>query len=132
VHQHPGAGGHTRTDCGTGDNNVAAHDIPANVHLQKSYSLQSETDVRTEEFRVDNPSWGIGFDVLPLSDDLQSCWFELTVTNMDTMRNETFGYGRDKSFELHQQYPMYTTGPYKISIKGQRVKVDVTAAKRNP
>jgi hypothetical protein len=101
-------------------------------YLQKSYSLQSETDVRTEEFRVDNPSWGIGFDVLPLSDDLQSCWFELTVTNMDTMRNETFGYGRDKSFELHQQYPMYTTGPYKIAIKGQRVKVDLTAAKRNP
>jgi hypothetical protein len=101
-------------------------------YLQKSYSLQSETDVRTEEFRVDNPSWGIGFDVLPLSDDLQSCWFELTVTNMDTMRNETFGYGRDKSFELHQQYPMYTTGPYKIAIKGQRVKVDVPAAKRNP
>jgi hypothetical protein len=101
-------------------------------YLQKSYSLQSETDVRTEEFRVDNPSWGIGFDVLPLSDDLQSCWFELTVTNMDTMRNETFGYGRDKSFELHQQYPMYTTGPYKITLKGNRVKVDVTAAKRNP
>lgn len=101
-------------------------------YLQKSYSLQSETDVRTEEFRVDNPSWGIGFDVLPLSDDMQSCWFELTVTNMDTMRNETFGYGRDKSFELHQQYPMYTTGPYRITMKGNRVKVDVTAAKRNP
>lgn len=101
-------------------------------YLQKSYSLQSETDLRTEEFRVDNPSWGIGFDVTPLSDDLQSCWFELTVTNMDTLRNETFGYGRDKSFELHQQYPMYTTGPYKITLKGNRVKVDVTAAKRNP
>lgn len=102
-------------------------------YLQKSYSsLNGETDVRYEEFRVDNPSWGIGFDVLPLSDDMQSCWFELTVTNMDTMRNETFGYGRDKSFELHQQYPMYTTGPYRIAIKGQRVKVDVTAAKRNP
>jgi hypothetical protein len=101
-------------------------------YLQKSYSLQSETDVRTEEFRVDNPSWGIAFDILPLNDNLQNCWFELTVTNMDTMRNETFGYGRDKSFELHQQYPMYTTGPYKITMKGNRVKVDVTAAKRNP
>jgi hypothetical protein len=101
-------------------------------YLQKSYSLQSETDVRTEEFRVDNPSWGIAFDILPLSDDLQYCWFELTVTNMDTMHNETFGYGRDKSFELHQQYPMYTTGPYRITMKGNRVKVDLTAAKRNP
>ena len=40
-------------------------------YLQKSYSLQSETDVRTEEFRVDNPSWGIAFTILPLNDDLQ-------------------------------------------------------------
>jgi hypothetical protein len=101
-------------------------------YLQKSYSLQSETDVRTEEFRVDNPSWGIGFKVLPLSDDLQSCWFEMTVTNTDTNRNETFGYGRDNSYELYQQFPMYTTGPYKLTIRGNRVKVDVTAAKRNP
>ena len=66
-------------------------------YLQKSYSLQSETDVRTEEFRVDNPSWGIAFDILPLSDDLQYRWFELTVTNMDTMRNETFGTGATRA-----------------------------------
>lgn len=101
-------------------------------YLQKSYALQSETDIRTEEFRVDNPSWGIAFDVLPLNDDLQYCWFEMNVTNMDTGHSETFGYGRDHSFELHQQYPMYTTGPYKLTMKGNRVKVDVTAAKRNP
>ncbi len=30
------------------------------------------------------------------------------------------------------QIPMYTTGPYKLEMKGNRVKVDVTAAKRNP
>lgn len=101
-------------------------------YLQKSYALQSESDVRTEEFRVDNPSWGIAFDVLPLNDNLQYCWFELNVTNMDNGHSEVFGYGRDKSFELHQQFPMYTTGPYKITIRGNRVKVDVTAAKRNP
>jgi len=99
-------------------------------YLQKSYTLQGNEF--EESFRVDNPSWGIGFEVLPLSDDLQSCWFEMIVTNLDTNRNETFGYGRDKSFELYQQYPMYTTGPYKITMKGNRVKVDVTAAKRNP
>jgi hypothetical protein len=101
-------------------------------YLQKSYALQSESEVINEEFRVDNPSWGIAFDILPLNTDMQACWFELTVTNMDTMRNETFGYGRDKSFELHQQFPMYTTGPYKLTLKGNRVKVDLTAAKRNP
>jgi hypothetical protein len=101
-------------------------------YLQKSYALQSESEVITEEFRVDNPSWGIAFNILPLNTDMQACWFELTVTNMDTMHNETFGYGRDKSFELHQQFPMYTTGPYKLTLKGNRVKVDLTAAKRNP
>jgi hypothetical protein len=101
-------------------------------YLQKSYALQSESEVISEEFRVDNPSWGIAFDILPLNTDMQACWFELTVTNMDTMHNETFGYGRDKSFELHQQFPMYTTGPYKLTIKGNRVKVALTAAKRNP
>jgi hypothetical protein len=101
-------------------------------YLQKSYSLQSESDVRTEEFRVDNPSWGIAFDILPLNDNLQYCWFELKVTNLDTGHSDTYGYGRENSFELHQRYPMYTTGPYKLEMKGNRVKVDVTAAKRIP
>ena len=27
-------------------------------YLQKSYSFQSEKDVFTEQFRVDNPAWG--------------------------------------------------------------------------
>jgi hypothetical protein len=101
-------------------------------YLQKSYSLQNESDVRTEEFRVDNPSWGIGFTVLPLNENLQYCWFELKVTNMDTGHSDTFGYGRSYSYEKYQQYPMYTTGPYMFEIKGNRVKVDLTAAKRNP
>lgn len=101
-------------------------------YLQKSYTFQSENDSISEEFRVANPSWGIAFDILPLNDNLQYCWFELTVTNMDTGHSDTFGYGRDNSFELHQKYPMYTTGPYKITLKGNHVKADVTAAKRNP
>jgi hypothetical protein len=101
-------------------------------YLKKSYSFQSEDDIVTEEFRVDNPSWGIGFDILPLNENLQYCWFELNVTNIDTGHTESFGYGRDKSFELHQKYPMYTTGPYRIVMRGNRVKVDVTVAKRNP
>ncbi len=101
-------------------------------YLQKSYSFQSEKDVVTEQFRVDNPSWGIGFDILPLNDNTIYCWFEMKVTNVDTGHSETFGYGRDNGFELHHQIPMYTTGPYKIEMKGNRVKVDVTAAKRIP
>jgi hypothetical protein len=101
-------------------------------YLQKSYSLQSANDVRTEQFRVDNPAWGIDFVVLPLNDDPQYCWFEMTVTNMDTGQKETYGFGRTYSYDTHQQYPMYVTGPYKIEMKGNLVKVDVTAAKRNP
>lgn len=56
----------------------------------------------------------------------------MTVTNMDNGQTETYGFGRTFSYEKHQQFPMYVTGPYKIDIKGNLVKVDVTAAKRNP
>jgi hypothetical protein len=101
-------------------------------YLQRSYSFQSEKDLVSEQFRVDNPSWGIDINVLPLNDDLQYCWFEMTVTNMDTGQKDTYGYGRSYSYEKHQQFPMYVTGPYKVDMKGNRVKVDFTAAKRNP
>ena len=37
-----------------------------------------------------------------------------------------------KGFKKHQLHPMYTTGPYKIEIEGNLVKVDVAVAKRNP
>ncbi|PKG31848.1 hypothetical protein, partial [Methanoregula sp.] len=82
-------------------------------YLQKSYSFQSEKDVRTEQFRVDNPAWGIDIVVLPLNDDPQYCWFEMTVTNMDNGQTDTYGFGRTHSYEKHQQFPMYVTGPYK-------------------
>jgi hypothetical protein len=101
-------------------------------YLQTSYSFQSEKDVFVEQFRVDNPAWGIGFDILPLNDNTIYCWFEMKVTNMDTGHTETYGYGWDNGFELNHQIPMYTTGPYKLEMKGNRVKVDVTAAKRKP
>jgi hypothetical protein len=101
-------------------------------YLQKSYSFQSESQLETEQFRVDNPAWGIEFDILPLNDDPQYCWFEMKVTNVDTGRSETYGYGRSNGYELKNQIPMYTTGPYELEMKGNRVKVDVTAAKRNP
>ena len=101
-------------------------------YLQKSYSFQSESQVVTEQLRIDDPSWGIEFTVLPLVDDPQYCWFSMTVSNLNTGRNETFGYGRDNGFETYQQYPMYTTGPYTITLRGNRVKVDLNIAKRNP
>ena len=101
-------------------------------YLQKSYSFQSEKDLYTEQFRVDNPSWGIDFNVLPLNTDLQYCWFQIKVTNIDNGQSDTYGYGRSYDYMTHQQIPMYTTGPYKIEMSGNRVKVDVTAAKRNP
>jgi len=101
-------------------------------YLQKSYSFQSEKDNVTEQFRVDNPSWGIDINILPLNDDPQYCWFEMTVTNRDTGQKDTYGYGRSYVYEKHQQFPMYVTGPYQVDMKGNRVKVDFTAAKRNP
>ena len=99
-------------------------------YLQKSYSFQGENDVRTEQFRVSSPSWGIQFTVVPLNENIQYCWFEMKVTNMDTGHEDTYGYGRDKGFDRKQQYPMYITGPYMVVMKGNRVKVDVDVAQR--
>ena len=101
-------------------------------YLQESYSFQSEKDVVEKQFRVDNPAWGIEFDVLPLNDNTIYCWFQMNVTNMDTGQTDTYGYGRNNGFDLKNQIPMYTTGPYKLEMTGNRVKVDVIAAKRNP
>ena len=41
-------------------------------YLKKTYSFQSEKHIYTEEIRVDNASWGIGFDVLPLTDNIST------------------------------------------------------------
>ena len=103
-----------------------------NHYLKKSYSFQSEKDIFIEEFRVDDASWGIGFDVLPLTDNVIYSWFEMKVTNMYTNQTDTYGYGRTNGFELKHLIPMYNTGLYRIEMSGNRVKVDVTVAKRNP
>jgi hypothetical protein len=101
-------------------------------YLQKNYSFQSEKDIRTEQIRVNTPSWGIEFTVTPLNQNLQNCWFEMNVTNTDTGQNETFRYGRTYSLEKHQLHPMYNGGPYKFEMRGDRVIVYVNIAKRNP
>jgi hypothetical protein len=101
-------------------------------YLKKSFSFQSERDVYVEQVRVDNASWGIGFDILPLTDNITDSWFTMKVTNMDTGQSDTYGYGRTNGFELRHLIPMYTPGPYEVEMKGYRVKVDVILAKRNP
>jgi len=103
-----------------------------NHYLTKTYSFGSEKDLFVEEVRVDNPSWGIGFDVLPLTDNVIYSWFEMKIINVYTNQTEIFGYGRTNGFELRHLIPMYKTGLYKIEMRGNRVKVDVTVAKRNP
>jgi hypothetical protein len=101
-------------------------------YLKKTYAFQNESQIYTEEIRVDTPSWGFEFDVLPLTDNVVYSWFEMNVTNTDTGQTDIYGYGRTNGFELKHLIPMYNTGPYKIEMRGNRVKVDVTVAKRNP
>jgi hypothetical protein len=101
-------------------------------YLKKTYAFQSEKQIYTEEIRVDTVSWGIEFDVLPLTDNVVYSWFEMNVTNTDTGQTDIYGYGRTNGFELKHLIPMYNTGPYKIEMRGNRVKVDVAVAKRNP
>ncbi|NLD57184.1 MAG: hypothetical protein GX651_03505 [Methanomicrobiales archaeon] len=101
-------------------------------YFHKKFSFQSENDVFTEQFRVTNDPWAVDFVVNPMHTDPQYTWFEVKVTNMDTGRIETFGYGRTHPLDLHQQHPMYNAGPYKFEFRGNRVSVDVTVAKRNP
>jgi hypothetical protein len=101
-------------------------------YLKGSYSFQSEKDVYVEQKRVDNASWGIGFDVLPLTENLTDSWFTMNVTNRDSGHRDTYGYGHTNGFELHHLIPMYSTGLYEIEMRGYLVKVDVILAKRNP
>lgn len=96
------------------------------------YTFSSEKDLYTEQFRATNEPWGIEFTVNPTNEDPQYTWFEMKVTQTDTGKTETFGYGRTYDYEKHQLHPMYNGGPYKIEMKGNRVSVRVDIAKRNP
>jgi hypothetical protein len=112
---------------------VATFSLGEQYLPHKKYSFNSEKDVFTEgPFRVTNDPWAIDFTVNPMSTDPKSTWFEITATNIDTGRSETFGYGRTHPLEKHQQIPMYNEGPYKFDMKGNLVSVDVVVAKRNP
>ncbi len=96
------------------------------------YSFTSEKDIYTEQFRTTSEPWGIEFTVNPTNEDPQYTWFEMKVTQMDTGKTDTFGYGRTYDYNKHQLHPMYNGGPYKIEMKGNRVSVTVNIAKRNP
>ena len=98
------------------------------------YQILTDKDKVLKEFRVDSDSWGIYFKVQPLNDNLEYCWFTMDVINVNTNQSatDTVGYGRSHSFEKEQWIPMYKQGPYRLIMKGNNVKVWVTAAKRNP
>jgi len=100
--------------------------------FDKKYSWQDGNEVYSEEFVVpQGQPWGIKYDVTPLNDDLSKCWYEVTVSNINTNHSDSFGFGRSHSSEKSQIYPVYGYGPYKVEMRGNYVKVDMTAAKRN-
>jgi hypothetical protein len=101
-------------------------------YLSNQYKFNTPTDVYSEQFMVDNSSWAIKFAVSPKSDNLEKCWFQLNVTDMNKGLIGTYGYGKNYSYEKDQLIPLYKTGSYKIDMKGNLVTVDIIAAKRNP
>jgi len=102
-------------------------------YLDIKYNFNGPTDIYTEQFIVDSQSWGIKIEVSPKSDNLESCWFTLNVTDVNANQTvETFGYGKNYSYDKVQLKPMYKRGQYKFEMKGNLVTVQVTAAKRNP
>ncbi|MDD1704657.1 MAG: hypothetical protein LUP97_05455 [Methanoregula sp.] len=101
-------------------------------YLKQPYTFSSEKENSVEQFHVGDPSWGINFKVTPLDDDVEDCWFTMDVTNVDTNEVEHYGYGRTFSPEREQLYPMYRTGSYQLEMRGNRVRVDLHIAKRDP
>ncbi|WML67201.1 MAG: hypothetical protein METHP_00703 [Methanoregula sp. SKADARSKE-2] len=101
-------------------------------YLRQPYTFSSETENSVEQFHVGDPSWGINFKVTPLDDDVEDCWFTMNVTNVDTNEVEHYGYGRTFPPEREQLYPMYRTGSYQLEMRGNRVRVDLHIAKRDP
>lgn len=101
-----------------------------NQYLQNSYSFVNQSDRVTEQIRIADPSWAIEFNITPLSYNIQDCWFEMKITNLDTHANQTFSWTYLN--DTFQQYPMYTTGSYQIDITGNLVLVKLDVAKRLP
>lgn len=102
--------------------------------FDKKYSWQDGNDVYTEQFIVpQGQPWGVKYDITPLNDDPQKCWYEVTISNVDNPSQKyTFGYARSYPSDKSQLHAVYGYGSYKVEMKGNYVKVDMTAAKRNP
>jgi hypothetical protein len=108
-----------------------------NHYLQNTYTFNSQRNAYSEQLRIDSPSWGLEFNITPLSDNPQNSWFEITITNLDTNQNQTYGYGnaddgRTYPYDTYQRYPMYISGSYQFDMKGKLVGVNVNIAKRLP
>lgn len=101
-------------------------------YIQKSYSFHNTNDKYTEQVRIDNQSWAVIYKVTPLSDENRTGWFELTITDVDSKKSQTFGYGRTYAYDTSQQYPMYGPGSYQVALSGNLTKVDLDIAKRLP
>jgi hypothetical protein len=100
--------------------------------FDKKYSWQGGNEAYTEQFVVpQSQPWGIKYDITALNNDPSKCWYEVTITNVDTNQAQSFGYGRSYPSEKSQIHPVYGYGSYKVEMKGNYVKVDMTAAKRN-
>lgn len=103
------------------------------IYFYNQYNFVKPTDNYAERFIVDSQSWGIKIEVSPKSDNLESCWFILNVTDVNTNAVvKTLGYGGKYPYEKIQLEPMYKPGPYKFEMAGNLVTVQVTAAKRLP
>lgn len=102
------------------------------TYLKRAYAFSGNTKSYTEQVRVNDPSWGITMSILPLKDNPADCWFEMTVTNIDTGQSRVFGYGNKYTYDTYQQYPMYVSGAYRITMVGNLVRVDLNVAKRLP
>jgi len=106
-------------------------------YLQNEYTFNHERHAYSEQLHIDTPSWGLEFNVTPISDNQQNGWFEITITNLDTQENQMYGYGKSDDgrtypYDTYQRYPMYTAGSYQFDMKGNLVGVKVTIAKRLP
>jgi len=97
------------------------------------YIFNNQTDRIERSFIVDSPAWGIDLKVIPTNNEsISNSWFVIDVINTNSKKSDSFGYGGNFSLTEKQLIPMYNQGPYKITMKGNQVKVWFTVAKRNP
>ena len=56
--------------------------------FDKKYSWQGGNEVYTEQFMVSQGTpWGIKYDITTLNDDPSKCWYEVTITDVNTLKS---------------------------------------------